>query len=188
MLTDMVDKCVTLPGLRLRVCYTPAGSVGLFKDLLGDRVLEYRPQEGDDLGERMDLSFRRAFEEGAKRAVIVGTDVPSIPPEILCDAFHRLSEADLVLGPASDGGYYLIGLKSSAPELFTGINWSGPDVLAATLDAAGRLGLKSELLLTLKDVDTFEDLVEVSSGPLPPMTEKVVAAMKKRLNKEDWII
>jgi rSAM/selenodomain-associated transferase 1 len=189
MLTDMVDKCVSLPGLRVWVCYTPAGSVGLFKDLLAGRDLEYRPQEGDDLGERMDRSFRLAFREGAKRAVIVGTDVPSISPGLLGGAFNRLAGADLVLGPASDGGYYLIGLKGPAPGLFSGINWSGPDVLASTLSAAGRLGLKAELLPTLQDVDTFDDLMEASYGPMPPLTAKVVAGLMKRQGTgPDWLL
>jgi rSAM/selenodomain-associated transferase 1 len=189
MLADLVDNCVTLAGIGLWVCYTPSSSVGLFKDLLGDRTLEYRPQKGGDLGERMGRSFLCAFEEGAKRAVIVGTDVPSIPPEILCSAFHRLSEDDLVLGPAEDGGYYLIGLKRPAPGLFTGIEWSGGNVLDSTLDAAKRLGLKAALLPTLKDIDTFEDLREASLGPLPPRTEKVVSALMKRPRAgADWLL
>lgn len=192
MVADMVDMCASLPMLRLWLSYTPAGTVGLFKsllgDVLGDRTLEYLPQDGDGLGERMHRSFCSAFNEGAKRTVIVGTDVPSLQPYFIRGAFHRLSMADLVIGPAKDGGYYLIGLNRPVPEIFMGVEWSGADVLATTLDVSKRLGLKAELLPTLMDIDTFEDLKDASSGPMPPRTGKMVAALMHRFTESEWLV
>lgn len=188
MVADMVDMCSSMPQFKLWLSYTPPNSLGLFMDLLGNRAMEYRVQEGEDLGERMHQSFRSAFKEGARRAVIVGTDVPSIRPDFIHSAFNGLSKADLVIGPAKDGGYYLIGLKRPAPEIFTGIEWSGPDVLASSLDTAKRLGLKTALLPPLGDIDTFEDLLEASSGPMTPRTGKVVAALMQRLKETDWLV
>ena len=98
------------------------------------------------------------FAQGYKRVVIVGTDTPSLPLERYQQALTALDSHDLVLGPALDGGYYLIGLKQPQPELFTGIAWSTDRVLAATQEKAARLGLKTALLPLWRDVDTVEDL------------------------------
>lgn len=120
--------------------------------------VSYRPQGSGDLGCRMAAAFAEAFREGAERTVVIGTDCPEITPELIRESFQHLATCDVVLGPANDGGYYLIGLRRPAPELFTGIPWSSERVLEDTLQRAGKLSLKVSLLKTLSDVDRPEDL------------------------------
>ena len=120
--------------------------------------LSYRPQGPGDLGCRMAAAFAEAFREGAERTVLIGTDCPEIAPELIRESFDRLATCDVVLGPASDGGYYLIGLRRPAPELFTGIPWSSERVFDETMHRAGKLSLNVFLLKTLSDVDRPEDL------------------------------
>ena len=121
--------------------------------------LSYRPQGSGDLGCRMAAAFAKAFGEGAERTVIIGSDCPEITPKLIRECFDRLVGCDVVLGPATDGGYYLIGLGRPAPKLFSGIPWGSERVLKDTLGRAGELSLKVSLLETPSDVDLPEDLV-----------------------------
>jgi rSAM/selenodomain-associated transferase 2/rSAM/selenodomain-associated transferase 1 len=123
----------------------------------GDGI-PYRPQGEGDLGCRMEHAFQEAFSEGSHRAVLIGTDCPEITPELILESLEQLATCDLVLGPASDGGYYLIGLRASAPQLFTEIAWGSERVLEQTLRRADQLSLNVSLLKTLSDVDCPEDL------------------------------
>jgi glycosyltransferase A (GT-A) superfamily protein (DUF2064 family) len=97
------------------------------------------------------------LHEGAAKVCLVGTDCPPIDATYVDAAFDALSGRDLVLGPAEDGGYGLIAMRSIAPSLFKGISWGGPDVLAETLDAARGSDLDVALLGMIWDVDTPED-------------------------------
>lgn len=123
--------------------------------LPGERLL---PQLGADLGARMVAAFAAAFASGAPRAAIIGTDVPWVSRELVLEAFAALDGHDVVLGPAQDGGYYLMALTRHRPALFEGIPWSTPSVLAATAERAGALGLSVHLMDPLRDIDTIEDL------------------------------
>ncbi len=117
-------------------------------------------QEGSDLGERLYRTLSEAATE-AGAVMALGSDHPTLPLEIVHRAFERVElGADVVLGPAEDGGYYLIALRPEAvaPRLFEGIAWSTDQVLAATLDRCRELGLGVELLPEASDVDTPEDL------------------------------
>jgi rSAM/selenodomain-associated transferase 1 len=116
------------------------------------------PQRGDDLGARMAAAFDEAFERGARRAVLIGSDVPRLSRDGVMEALRALEDHDLVLGPAHDGGYYLIALGRAQPALFRGIPWSSASVLAATAERAGSLGLAVRLLDPLRDIDTLEDV------------------------------
>ncbi|MBU0680472.1 MAG: TIGR04282 family arsenosugar biosynthesis glycosyltransferase [Proteobacteria bacterium] len=118
----------------------------------------WRRQEGTDLGERMDFAFAQAFNQGVQRVVLVGADCPSICTAILAQAFAQLHHHELVLGPTSDGGYYLIGLSRPCPFLFTGISWGSDQVLAQTMAAAREARLQPMLLESFSDVDRPEDL------------------------------
>ncbi len=111
-----------------------------------------------DLGLRLHRAFVQAFVQGARRVVIIGADCPDLGLAIFAQAFAALDKNDLVLGPAIDGGYYLIGLKQPAPALFTEIPWGSGAVLAATLKQAQALKLSTHLLEPLADVDRPEDL------------------------------
>ncbi|RAK69739.1 TIGR04282 family arsenosugar biosynthesis glycosyltransferase [Hymenobacter edaphi] len=110
-----------------------------------------------DLGQRMAHAFAAAFAEGARRTVVIGTDCPGLRTDLLATAFRHLHSHDVVLGPADDGGYYLLGLCQPQPALFEGIHWSTGSVLRDTLALAARAGLTVALLPTLHDVDTAED-------------------------------
>ncbi len=131
--------------------------------------LTYRSQGRGDLGERMARAFLDGFQSEAERVVIVGTDCPSLTAALVRRAFDLLGQNDLVLGPANDGGYYLMGLRRRIPQLFSGIRWGTGEVLEKTLRIAQYLGISVALLETLDDVDRPEDLAiwEKASGPLP---------------------
>lgn len=115
-------------------------------------------QPEGDLGRRMHLAFETAFGAGAPWAAAVGTDVPDLDAAMVLRAGAALTRADLVLVPAFDGGYALLALRRPQPDLFSDIPWSGPRVLALTLERAARLGLAAELLPPARDVDTLDDL------------------------------
>ncbi len=110
-----------------------------------------------NLGARMADAFQRAFAAGATRTVIIGSDCPELDGEQIGKAFAALEEADLVLGPTPDGGYYLLGMRQFHPELFANIAWSTPEVLSQTLKAAQQKGLCACLLQPLADIDTEAD-------------------------------
>ncbi|HWP93416.1 MAG TPA: TIGR04282 family arsenosugar biosynthesis glycosyltransferase [Thermodesulfobacteriota bacterium] len=114
-------------------------------------------QEGNSLGERMANALEKTFSLGAEKAVIIGTDCLEITEEIISRAFQSLDEMDLVLGPAEDGGYYLLGMKESIPEIFDDITWSTSQVLGQTINKIKTMGLKFSLLKTLRDIDTISD-------------------------------
>ena len=123
-----------------------------------DRDIQYVPQITGDLGDKMYSAFERAFNSGSKRVVTIGIDCPDIDSAILTVAFDSLDKQDLVIGSAADGGYYLIGLTRSIPQLFQNINWGTDKVLAQTKLAIAQLGLSVHYLPTLADVDRPEDL------------------------------
>ena len=114
-------------------------------------------QRDGDLGQRMLAAFREMLR-ASRFGVIIGTDCPDLSAGLLTLAFDALHTADVVLGPASDGGYYLIGLKRPVPALFENVEWSTSTVLARTLERASALGLSVRLLPTLSDVDEPQDL------------------------------
>lgn len=118
----------------------------------------YQTQGAGDLGTKLSQAFQVAFAEGMKRVVTIGTDCPELDTNILIQAFRALEDHDLVLGPATDGGYYLIGLRQFVPELFADIAWSTAVVLQQTIDIAEQAGLSIAYLDALTDIDRPEDL------------------------------
>ncbi len=143
---------------RFLACAPPADHV-FFKIMEERQRVRLLLQSGDDLGARMDQAFKEVFSLGYQRALLVGTDVPSLPASCYREAFTLLSDHDLVLGPSLDGGYYLIGLKRSVPDLFMEIPWSTDEVFSLTRTKAEALGLNMALLPTRRDVDTIDDLL-----------------------------
>jgi hypothetical protein len=123
----------------------------------------YHPQGRGDIGLRMGHALKDAFGLGFENVVIIGSDIPDITTDIMLNAFEVLKQVDLVLGPAGDGGYYLIGVRRKtfrhwSPKLFNNISWGTENVLPQTLTITKRLGLNYSLLDTLNDVDRPEDL------------------------------
>jgi rSAM/selenodomain-associated transferase 1 len=123
----------------------------------GSRV-RFELQHGEDLGGRMANAIDTAIQERASKVAIIGTDCPELNLASVQAAFVQLDNRDLVLGPAADGGYYLIALRKSAVELFQNIPWGGPTVLQETLSRAQDLNMTFELLPMLVDIDRAEDL------------------------------
>ena len=146
-----------LPYDRYLAC-APSSTHVFFRIMEERQGVRLMDQVGDDLGARMNQAFDTLFAQGYKSGVIVGTDTPSLPLERYQQALTALESHDLVLGPALDGGYYLIGLNRPTPGLFTGIPWSTDQVLALTQKKAGALGLKTALLESWRDIDTISDL------------------------------
>lgn len=116
-----------------------------------------RPQSGCDLGDRMKTAFSQTLVE-ARHAVLIGTDCIDVDRSLILKAFQALAKADLVLGPAKDGGYYLVGCKRVYPEIFTGIDWSTGRVFSQTLRVTEKLKLRVSCLPQLEDIDTEEQL------------------------------
>jgi uncharacterized protein len=162
-------------------------------DWLG-RGFKARYQGEGDLGDRIRLAFGDAFARGEKRVVVVGSDCPRLTSAHLRDALQRLEHVDIVLGPATDGGYYLVALraesaKRSVPVLFTSVPWSTPGVLATTLEIAEDNGLTYATLEELPDVDLPEDLSDgeaaLAAAQLPPKPR--VSVVIPALDDEDCV-
>ncbi len=163
---------------------------------LGD-AFWYIPQRGDDLGEKMLNAFRDVFNEGYSRAVLVGSDIPDMPENVFGEAFSALSGNDLVIGPASDGGYFLIGFRddSLAPELFRDIPWSTDAVLMYTLEVVRKEKMTHHILPGWHDIDLPEDLWDFlercraagTSGRAAEYAEKRIKRLLKRYRHESAV-
>jgi len=143
--------------VQVRVHYTPADAGDAVRAWLGAGPV-YLPQGDGDLGGRMEDAFARAFAAGAERVVIVGSDLPEVSTALLRRAFDLLDAHPAVIGPARDGGYYLLGVTRLVPGIFDGIAWSTPRVLAETLGRFRSAGIDPVLLEELADVDEVDDL------------------------------
>jgi len=141
---------------QVTVAFTPDDGLPAMQAWVANDV-SYHPQGDGDLGERLSRAVRAAVQNGSRRIVVIGTDCPAISAEIIEQALELLGRADVVIGPARDGGYYLIALRAEQPALFAGIPWSSSDTLTATLEAARRANLRVKLLDELVDIDTADD-------------------------------
>jgi rSAM/selenodomain-associated transferase 1 len=167
-LTDILDEMGRLAGLCLALAYSPAGARAYFKGLVPASVNLF-PQEGTDLGERMARAFDWGFQAGFSPVLLRGSDTPDLPGSVVLEGEKVLAAgtAQVALGPAFDGGYYLMGLKAPQPELFRGLAWSGPAVLQETLERARRLSLPVHLLPEWPDIDDFDGLLSFLKRPHP---------------------
>lgn len=136
--------------------FDPPGARPALEAWLPGQVLV--PQAAGDLGVRMATAFEEAFARGARRVAVIGSDVPWIARDDVLEALESLDHHDVAIGPATDGGYYLLALHRPEPALFRGIPWSTPGVFTATLERAAERGLGVAVLRTLGDIDTAEDL------------------------------
>jgi len=151
------------------------------------RGLGLRDQGPGDLGARMRRAVVTALAEGARRVVLIGTDCPDLTPAYVGAAFEALARSDLVLGPANDGGYVLIGMRADHAALFRDVAWGGPDVLATTRAKASALGLTTACLGALSDIDHPEDLgawarakQEQEDGSAAPWLSVIVPTLNER--------
>lgn len=118
-------------------------------------------QKGKDLGERMFHALHDSFQKGFKKTILIGTDLWDLNPSDIQTAFEKLDNNDIVIGPALDGGYYLIGMNALQPKLFKGIMWGGDQVLKDTLKKCE--GIKTALLHQKNDIDLWEDLMTIEA-------------------------
>ena len=157
----VLDSLVTLGGCdgHLKLCFYPPEKEQQFVEWIGNSYT-YWPQRGHDLGERMKNSFCDAWQEGYKYTVVTGSDIPDLPRSFIDGSFLKLEKNDVVIGPALDGGYYLIGFRHDSffPGVFDGINWGTEAVCVETLNMLESEGLSVATLPRWSDIDTPEDL------------------------------
>lgn len=184
-LRDTVEKAVH-PFVPADVWLAVDGDAGELPDDLKSGSFRVVPQEGRELGERLTRLFEQGFAANYDQIVIVGSDTPHLPPAFLVDAWGRLkiSETDIVLGPAEDGGYYLIGLKAMQAGLFSGIAWSTGAVLGETRERARENNLVVTQTPPWYDIDTINDLrrlhTDLTRGVVSaPFTHAALAALFK---------
>ncbi len=181
MLADTVAAFSGLPVTTLVLCVAPSpGAVTYFHRRFPGFPLML--QEGDDLGARLNNAFRCLFSRGFRTVAAIGSDAPDLPPDFVTDAFRLLESdaADVVFGPAGDGGYYLVALQTPHARLFQDIPWSTAATLAASETAAAELGLRCRHLPVWHDLDTVDDvrrLLADTDGCRAPRTRRMVEAV-----------
>lgn len=147
-----------LPQLDVHLVITPDERLNDFREQFGISDSKVWAQGDGDLGERLVRAVERAFGEGHSRVLLLGADSPTLPMQLLLDAIDGLDSFDVVLGPCDDGGYYLIGMKRSVPQVFGNISWGGAEVATQTKERAEQAGLSLFELPMGYDLDRFEDL------------------------------
>jgi rSAM/selenodomain-associated transferase 1 len=162
LLRDTIDLVAGVPGCALAVAITPATSRAYF-EAITPRGAILLPISGADIGRCLDQALGQLLVWGFRKALALNADGPSLPASILQQAVAALDTHNLVLGPARDGGYYLIGLKHLHPALFEGIAWSTDAVLAQTICRAATLGLDVCQLPPWYDVDTAADIARIQA-------------------------
>jgi len=178
LLIDQLEHLTALSIADLYVAFTPGEASRMIENLAPERYRCF-PQAGSDLGDRMHEVLAELRRRGHRNAILLGSDLPPVPLTVLHQAFNRLSEDGkrVVLGPSQDGGYYLVGMNQPIPEIFLGMSWSHPRVLAETIEKLRQLGIEFCLLPEWFDVDTAEDIARLRAIG-DPLTR---AAMKSTL-------
>ncbi len=157
-----IAPALDVPTVELEVRYTDGDAASVRSWLVPDvpASTRFAPQSAGDLGARMLAAFTEAFDEGIARVAILGVDVPAVRAGHIEQMFEALADHDLALGPAVDGGYWIIGMTRAHAPLFADMPWGTDRVFGRTSEIAARLALRVHLLETLRDVDEPEDLDE----------------------------
>ncbi len=186
-LTDLAHRFAGQPAYDLYWTYTPAevDYAAFMMELVPSLVWRMRffPQEGNGLGERLHNAFRRMYAQGYERTVLIGSDSPQISVNAITEASRALDKADVVLGPAEDGGYYMIAMRRPH-DVFQGIPMSTSVVLHMTTELAQSQGLEVSLQETLFDIDELSDLERLAhvlrrDASLAPATADLLVTMKE---------
>ena len=184
-LLDALDLARTIDDVTPLVAVSPPDASEYFEEIAPD--LAQIAQIGTSLGQRLDRVLTRCLDNGFAQVVAINSDSPTLPSGHVADAFDRLADesVDVVIGPADDGGYYLMGWKRSHPELVRGVAMSTPDVLRDTIELAARSGVSVSLLAPWYDVDEPDDLerLEADLGTEPGMgrhTRRFLAEISRR--------
>ncbi|HMK56859.1 MAG TPA: TIGR04282 family arsenosugar biosynthesis glycosyltransferase [Dissulfurispiraceae bacterium] len=175
-------------GFRPLIAYCPEEAGSRVAAWLGNGK-DYMPQSGRDLGEKMKNAFKRVFEDGCLQAVLIGSDIPDLPPAIITEAFSALENKQAVIGPAKDGGYYLIGFRRDAyaGQVFRGMSWGSSDIFERSIAVLEREGIDVYVLPVWSDMDRPADIAELvkrnSEGPF--MRSKTMSYLR---NKTSFIL
>ncbi len=164
MLADGLENALAA-GRPVLVCSTPESLEGRMREIVGDGCMLYA-QEGDGLGERMDLALKHAFSLGYGPCLLVGSDIPELEADTIEQAFESLRVHDVVLVPTFDGGYCLVGMKAPTPAAFPVMEYGSASVLQQTLASLDHAGASVAVLSPCYDIDTPDDLrVFLSRSP-----------------------
>lgn len=160
---DTVDAARFVADARVVIAYEPHAEFPTPEWLRG--AADWFSQRGASLGDRLTHAVAETYRRSPSPVIVIGTDLPGLTPQILNESRWLLRDNDVVLGPASDGGYYLIGLERPRPVLFENIPWSSSSVLEATLRILAQIELSFVQLPLMHDLDTPEDLRRLLSDP-----------------------
>lgn len=153
-LNQTMEKLGSVPGVDTFIAFAPEDREEYFKQFNVNLI----PLHEGDLGVRMLEAFRIVFSSGYQKAALVGVDIPDLTASIVLNAFDALADNDLVYGPATDGGYYLVGMSRLIKEVFESVPWSSVRTLRKSLDQAITFGYSVGFTEMLSDIDTIEDL------------------------------
>lgn len=160
MVEDMVSQLKDVGFCDLKIFFTPADAIGEIKSWLGNQF-EYFPQRGDDLGAKMYHAIAGMLHQNYPKAVLIGSDIPTLDSTTVVRALTTLDEYDVVIGPCKDGGYFLIGMKQPHAELFQGVAWSTNLVLQQTFQHAQTAKLEIMQLEHQSDIDNYADVLQL---------------------------
>lgn len=179
-------------GANVTLCCDPFRPLADYKRLFGPE-LHYRAQHGPNLGERMLHALRTALQENGDKAVLIGSDLPDLPAQHIEEAFAALRAAQVCLGPATDGGFYLLGLRATLPtdvsdlsDIFEGVIWGETEVLQRTLENCRSKGLSHHLLPPWPDVDTAADLTAFAARNPDARTRSMDLVRTLGLTEDAW--
>ncbi len=158
-LKDITKTALSLKSVaHIFLAYGDEGPLNLLEGIIPEEI-SFFPQNGQNLGEKMENIFIRLFQEGYEKVVLIGSDIPEITAKNLEDSFYLLEFKDVVLGPTGDGGYYLVGMKTLHKTLFSKeIKWGSPVVFQESIKKLECIGLSLGFLESREDIDTQEDL------------------------------
>jgi rSAM/selenodomain-associated transferase 1 len=155
-LRDSIEKVCSVAEVDRFIGIASDPQTSYFGDVSRSHSVQLFVQEGDNLGDRMRRAFEDRFKEGYERVVIIGADSPTLPTAYIDQALQ--SQKEVVIGPSTDGGYYLIGMQGKVTDVFEGVSWGTDQVLSETLNALKDQRAEAELLPVWYDVDLPEDL------------------------------
>jgi uncharacterized protein len=154
--SNIVNETLKIKNVNL-FCFYSGEDEAKIKNWVGNDFIYY-PQTGLGLGEKMENAFKKVFEMGNEKIIIIGTDIPNLNSGIIEHAITKLHNSDFVIGPSNDGGYYLLGMKKFSPFVFRNIEYSTDRVFENTIKKIKESGLSYSVTGTLQDIDTENDL------------------------------
>ncbi|MFQ5443639.1 MAG: TIGR04282 family arsenosugar biosynthesis glycosyltransferase [Nitrospinales bacterium] len=184
-LDDSIEKIRSVKGVDSWVGVYPPQDINYFQDIASQGCITVITQEGDDLGDRMRNTIAQRLREDYEKVIIIGSDSPSLPVTYIEKAFQ--SDKDIVIGPSTDRGYYLIGMNRVLFDIFDGVPWGTENVLDATLERVKQVGASLELLPVWYDVDRPEDLrfLKVHLDLLDHSGQNELSSTREFLNQLD---